>query len=169
MCPQDENENNCVSSPTPGKKKIVTSCVSKINFLFQLYFIINSLMCLRQARSLVITLFFLELGSCRQLGGGGEGRRSCQLPPCVCLWPISSSSQTPAAELEGVVLALVRLSGPSDSLLTRPGLWQEDLDSPLYCWGSGALCITDVFKICSRSEKRQGSAEFAYRVYLPLC
>lgn len=42
--------------PSPGKK-IVTSCVSKINFLLQLYFIINSLMCLSEARSLYSTVF----------------------------------------------------------------------------------------------------------------
>lgn len=86
--------------PSPGKKKIVTSCVSKINFLLQLYFIINSLMCLSEARSIFITLFFLELGSSRELGGGREGR------PHAWLWPISSPSETPVAELEGRVLAL---------------------------------------------------------------
>lgn len=89
-----------VSSPISRKKKIVTSCVSKINFLLQLYFIINSLMCLSEARSIFIMLFFQELGSSKELGGDREGR------PHAWLWPISSPSETAVAELEGRVLAL---------------------------------------------------------------
>lgn len=87
--PQDEkNENNCFLPHLQEKK--VTSCVSKINFLLQLHFIINSLMCLSDTGSLYGA--FVPGAGVQQIAWRGA---SCQHHPLL-----------ECAELEEVVLAL---------------------------------------------------------------
>lgn len=115
-----------VSSPISRKKKIVTSCVSKINFLLQLYFVINSLMCLSEARSIFITLFFLELGSSRELEGAGKE------DPMLGCGPFPHPQKLLWLSWKAGYWLCEGLSGPSDSFLMRCGLWHRDSDPFLH-------------------------------------
>lgn len=76
-----EDENNCLSSPTfrKGRKRKVTSCVSKINFLLQLYFVIISLTCFSEAQTVFAKAFLGKRIQCKPIESSANSAGKTEL------------------------------------------------------------------------------------------